>query len=149
MSLPLKPTIDAVGHHYAGVILITESGRVIGQQRDDKPDIDNPAKISPFGGLVEGSESFLEAAYRELVEEETNLALQPEDFTLFWESVEWRPRTSEWEAYHIFTVTITDAALDALEVYEGQGWAEITSAEEPKLADQYRPIYAKVFTTLT
>lgn len=149
MTRPLKPSITEVDHHYAGVILITESGRVIGQQRDDKPGIDNPGNISPFGGSVEGDESFLEAAYRELVEEETNLKLQPEDFTLFWESVEWRPFTSEWEGYHIYTVTIPDRALEILEVYEGQGWAEILSPDQQRISEPSRPIFAKVLQART
>lgn len=144
MTPPQKPSITDVGHHYAGVILVTESGRVIGQLRDDKPGIDNPGNIGPFGGSVEGSETFLEAAYRELVEEETNLVLQPKDLRLFWESVEWRPFTSEWEGYHIFTAVIPDQALETLEVYEGQGWAEILSADQDKISEPSRPIFAKV-----
>lgn len=139
-----KPSMSDVGHHYAGVILVTESGRVVGQLRDDKPGIDNPGNIGPFGGSVEGDESFLEAAYRELVEEETNLALAPEDFTLFWESVEWRPFTGEWEGYHIYMVTISDRALETLEVYEGQGWAEILRADQARISEPSRPIFAKV-----
>lgn len=144
-----KPLNKDVVHHYAGVILITPSRRVIAQQRDDKPGIDSPGKISPFGGTVEAGESYLEAAYRELVEEETNLVLAPEDFTLLWESVEWRPLTRECEGYHIFTVTISDQALAALEVYEGQGWMEVHDASQEKLVEPCRPIFAKLLQQLS
>ncbi|MAU34095.1 NUDIX hydrolase, partial [Candidatus Saccharibacteria bacterium] len=58
-------------HHYAGILLVTESGKLIGQRRDDKPGIDNPGKVATFGGTVEEGESFRYAAWRELVEEET------------------------------------------------------------------------------
>jgi 8-oxo-dGTP pyrophosphatase MutT (NUDIX family) len=143
-----KPSIDQVAHHYAGVIIVTESGRIIGQQRDNKPSIDNPGKIGTFGGSVESGEDFLQAAYRELVEEETNLTLTRDDLRLFWESVEWRPLTSEWEGYHIYTVTIPDAALETLEVYEGQGWAEVTDPHAETITVPVRPIYAKFIETL-
>jgi 8-oxo-dGTP pyrophosphatase MutT (NUDIX family) len=104
-----------ITHHYAGVLVVTKSGKMIGQQRDDKPGIDNPGKIATFGGTVEEGESYRYAAWRELVEEETNLNIQEESLELFLEDTSWRPLTSEWEARHFYKVIIDDTVLDTLE----------------------------------
>lgn len=65
--------LSHIEHHYAGVLIETEDGRLIGQQRDDKPGIDNPGRVGTFGGTVEKGEDPKQAAWRELVQEETNL----------------------------------------------------------------------------
>lgn len=57
-----QPLISEVTHHYAGVFLATTSGKIVGQQRDDKPDIDNPNRIGSFGGTVEDGEDPLTSA---------------------------------------------------------------------------------------
>src|SRR5690348_10505813 len=125
------PSISEVSHHYSGVFLLTESGQIIGQQRDNKPNIDNPNRIGSFGGRVEEGENFAVAAWRELVEEETNLKLNKEDIKLYFEDVAWRALTEEWEGRHFYYTKITNSDLDRLEVYEGQGWAAIESPEDP------------------
>lgn len=140
-----KPPIDQVKRQVAHAIIATESGKVIGQLRDEKSWIDNPGKIATFGGGVEGDETPLEAMYREVVEEETNLPLKMEDFKPFDRIVEWRPLTKEWEIYNVFTVTITDEMLENLEVYEGQGWVEVTNPNDEKIVDTLRPVFVRFF----
>lgn len=54
---------------YAGVIPMSPDGRIALQERDDRPDVVNPGRVTTFGGLAEGNESPLEAARRELHEE--------------------------------------------------------------------------------
>jgi 8-oxo-dGTP pyrophosphatase MutT (NUDIX family) len=54
---------------YAGVLLVTPEGKLILQQRDDKPGIFNPGLITSFGGRTEEGESPVLAAIRELKEE--------------------------------------------------------------------------------
>ncbi|MDB5179292.1 MAG: hypothetical protein JWN01_1235 [Patescibacteria group bacterium] len=133
-----QPPISEVTHHYAGVFLVTASGKIIGQQRDNKPGIDNPNRIGSFGGTIEDGEDPLAGAWRELVEEETNLEISKEDVHLYSEDVAWRKLTNEWEGRHFYYAKITDAALDQLEVYEGQGWAVIESPEDKLVIDLWR-----------
>src|SRR5262245_60994662 len=56
-------------HAAAGVILLTPDRRLILQLRDDRPDIDNPGKITTFGGSAEPGETAVQCSLRELREE--------------------------------------------------------------------------------
>lgn len=132
------PPISEIEHQYAGVFLVTTSGKIVGQMRDNKPTIDNPNQVTSFGGTVEEDEDFDAAAWRELVEEETNLKLKPEEIHLYFEDVAWRKFTSEWEGRHFYYATITDAQFDQLEVYEGQGWVIIESPSDKLLVELWR-----------
>lgn len=132
--------LEHIAHHYAGVLLETEDGRLIGQRRDDKPGIDNPGRVATFGGTVEDGEDPLQAAWRELVEEETNLKIDKDRLRHFLTDTAFRKLTNEQEARHFYVATITNEELNQLEVYEGQGWAEISGAEDPLLVDLWRPV---------
>jgi 8-oxo-dGTP pyrophosphatase MutT (NUDIX family) len=129
---------EEIDHYYSGVFLVAPGGRLIGQRRDDIPTIDNPGKVSTFGGTVEAGEDPLEAAWRELTQEETNLHLPDRAIRHLMDDVAWRELTSEWEVRHFFYASITDEQLEALEVFEGAGWAEITGPEDPDLIDSWR-----------
>ena len=59
---------------YSGVFLVSRSGLLLLQLRDDKPDITHPGGVCTFGGGIEPGETPLEAALRE-IEEETELVL--------------------------------------------------------------------------
>lgn len=130
-------------HAYAGVFLVVDE-TVIGLLRDDVAGIDNPGRIGPFGGTVEPGEEPLAAAWRELVEEETNLRLAPEDLEPFTSDVAWRALTEEWEDRHVFVARVSPAALAALEIYEGRQWATIASADDRLLIDSYRDVLARL-----
>jgi 8-oxo-dGTP pyrophosphatase MutT (NUDIX family) len=56
-------------HAAAGVFLLTPDGRVVLQLRDDIPGIDNPGRITTFGGAARPGESPIACARRELAEE--------------------------------------------------------------------------------
>jgi 8-oxo-dGTP pyrophosphatase MutT (NUDIX family) len=127
-----------ITHHYAGVLLVTDDGKLIGQQRDAKQNIDNPGKVATFGGTVEEGEEYRHAAWRELVEEETNLKIPETSLELFLEDTSWRPLTNEWEARHFYLAKISNDELDNLEVYEGKGWVEIADESDPRLVDAWR-----------
>lgn len=142
------PNPEDINHHYAGVFLVTETRELIGQLRDDKPDIDNPGKVTTFGGTVEKDEAPLDAAWRELILEETNLKLEKDAIQHLFDTVAWRERTSEWEVQHFFYATITDDELHNLEVYEGQGWKVIRGSEDPQLVDVWRPAVSKMLEVL-
>ena len=143
------PQLEDIKHHFAGAFLITKSGKVVGQHRDDKPNIDNPGKVSSFGGTVEPDDPTpLDAVWREIVQEETNLKISKQDITHLVDDVAWRKLTGEWEVRHFFYVYIDDAILDNLEVYEGQGWSYISGPEDPNIVDSGRPIVKQLFNKL-
>lgn len=142
------PPIEEIEHRYAGVFLITNSDKVVGQKRDNIPTIDNPNKVSTFGGTIEVNENPLDAVWRELVEEETNLKLQKENFQLLLEDVAWRELTREWEIRYFYYAKITDQQLADMEVYEGQGWAYITSPDDPNLIALWRDPARELFKKL-
>ncbi len=50
-------------------VLIDKLGRLLLQQRDDKPNIVQPGKIGLFGGHREAGESYLQCVVREVHEE--------------------------------------------------------------------------------
>lgn len=148
MNMENSPPIEGVEHHYSGVILATESGKLVGQRRDNKPGIDNPGKVGTFGGTVEPGEDPRQAAWRELTQEETNLRIDPSDLQPLFEDVAWRELTKEWEGRHLFIARISDADLAGIEVYEGEGWAYINGPDDPDLIDLWRPIVKKAIEVL-
>lgn len=62
----------------ASVLLLTKDRRLALQLRDDRPDIDNPGRITGFGGGAEPGETPVECALRELAEE-TGIRARAED----------------------------------------------------------------------
>lgn len=143
-----KPTEDKVMHHFAGIFLVTESGKVVGQHRDDKPHIDHPNKLGTFGGAVEDGEDPLSAAWRELTQEETNLKIDKKDIHHLLDDVDWRDLTKEWEARHFYYAKIKDEDLADLQVYEGRGWGYINSPNDPDLIELWRPATRRLFDAL-
>lgn len=143
--MKLQPKIKDIKHHYAGTFILTESGKIIGQKRDNKSNIDNPGKISTFGGTVEPGETPVVGAWRELTQEETNLKLVIDDLRPLLEDIKWRELTKEWEVLHFFTVKISNKQLEDLEIYEGAGWCYIDGCDDDGLIDSWRPIVKKAF----
>ena len=139
------PNKSDIQHHYAGIIIITESGKFVGQRRDNKPTIDNPNLIGTFGGTVEESESPREAAWRELTQEETNLIIDIDTLQFLFEDISWCKLTDEWEVRHFYLVRINDKELNNMEVYEGQGWAYIEGPDDPDLIELWRPVIHKAY----
>lgn len=111
---------------------------MIGQMRDYKIGIDNPGKISTFGGSIEGDESPKTAAMRELVTEETNLKLLIDDFHFLTRDTSRRDVLKDIEIRYFYYVLIGDDELNTMEVYEGAGWAYINSPDDPLLVDSWR-----------
>lgn len=134
------PPMSEITHHYAGVVVYTESGMIIGQQRDDIPGIDNPGMVGTFGGALNPGEDPQVAAWRELIHEETNLDKEVSDLEPLLNDVAWRKLTGEWAVRHFFTVMISNSELEALEVYEGRGWSLVTE-NNPHIITSWRPIF--------
>jgi len=142
------PRPEDIRHHYAGVFLVAPDDRVIGQRRDDIPTIDNPGKVGAFGGTVEDGEDSRKAAWRELTQEETNLRLPLDQIRYLTDDVAWRELTGEWEVRYFFYAPITERQLEALEVFEGAGWALISGPEDADLIDSWRACTRTLFQRL-
>lgn len=135
-------------HRFAGIFIITNSGKIIGQQRDNIPNIDNPGKIAPFGGSIEQNEDPKQAAWRELVQEETNLKITINQLKLIHTTKAIRDLTKQTEEQYFYLLKITDEQLDNLKIYEGQGWCQVTSINDPNLASNFVPAWQFLFNYL-
>ena len=103
----------------AQVLLVRSDGALVLQQRDNRPDITNPGKVSAFGGSVEAGETPLQAAVRELGEE-TNLRLTDKDLTFFGTYQKTKAVHGEDSTVYYFVARNVDA--DHLVVHEGSGF---------------------------
>lgn len=97
----------------AGAVLVSPSGQVLLQHRDDIPEIESPGQWSLFGGGLDTSEDPAECMLREVDEE---IGYRPTAY---------RPLIvfSGWRAeYHIYLAEVTPP-IEQLTLTEGQGFA--------------------------
>ncbi len=118
-----KPAgFDKCERSYVGALLVDTNGKLIAQQRDDKPGITNPGMVSLFGGTSHEGESPIETLRRELQEE---LELEVSSNNLLLQTVKYENGTNV--ACSIYIVTGVDA--EKLELHEGAGFAMGTPEE--------------------
>ena len=118
-----KPAgFDECERSYVGALLVDTNGKLIAQQRDDKPGITNPGMVSLFGGTSHESESPIETLRRELEEE---LELEVNSRNLLLQTVKHENGTNV--ACSIYIVTGVDA--EKLKLHEGAGFATGTPEE--------------------
>ena len=118
-----KPAgFDECERSYVGALLVDTNGKLIAQQRDDKPGITNPGMVSLFGGTSHEGESPIETLRRELQEE---LELEVSSNNLLLQTVKHENGTNV--ACSIYIVTGVDA--EKLELHEGAGFAMGTPEE--------------------
>ena len=118
-----KPAdFDKCERSYVGALLVDTNGKLIAQQRDDKPGITNPGMVSLFGGTSHEGESPIETLRRELQEE---LELEVSSNNLLLQTVKHENGTNV--ACSIYIVTGVDA--EKLELHEGAGFAMGTPEE--------------------
>ena len=118
-----KPVgFDECERSYVGALLVDTNGKLIAQQRDDKPGITNPGMVSLFGGTSHESESPIETLRRELREE---LELEVNSNNLLLQTVKHENGTNV--ACSIYIVTGVDA--EKLKLHEGAGFATGTPEE--------------------
>ena len=118
-----KPAgFDECERSYVGALLVDTNGKLIAQQRDDKPGITNPGMVSLFGGTSHESESPIETLRRELEEE---LELEVNSRNLLLQTVKHENGTNV--ACSIYIVTGVDA--EKLKLHEGAGFAMGTPEE--------------------
>ena len=113
---------DECERSYVGALLVDTNGKLIAQQRDDKPGITNPGMVSLFGGTSHESESPIETLRRELREE---LELEVNSNNLLLQTVKHENGTNV--ACSIYIVTGVDA--EKLKLHEGAGFATGTPEE--------------------
>ena len=118
-----KPVgFDECERSYVGALLVDTNGKLIAQQRDDKPGITNPGMVSLFGGTSHEGESPIETLRRELQEE---LELEVNSNNLLLQTVKHENGTNV--ACSIYIVTGVDA--EKLKLHEGAGFATGTPEE--------------------
>ena len=118
-----KPVgFDECERSYVGALLVDTNGKLIAQQRDDKPGITNPGMVSLFGGTSHEGELPIETLRRELQEE---LELEVSSNNLSLQTVKHENGTNV--ACSIYIVTGVDA--EKLELHEGAGFAMGTPEE--------------------
>lgn len=118
-----KPVgFDECERSYVGALLVDTNGKLIAQQRDDKPDITNPGMVSLFGGTSHEGESPIETLRRELQEE---LELEVNSNNLLLQTVKHENGTNV--ACSIYIVTGVDAGK--LKLHEGASFATGTPEE--------------------
>lgn len=118
-----KPAgFDECERSYVGALLVDTNGKLIAQQRDDKPGITNPGMVSLFGGTSHESESPIETLRRELREE---LELEVNSNNLLLQTVKHENGTNV--ACSIYIVTGVDT--EKLKLHEGAGFATGTPEE--------------------
>ena len=118
-----KPVgFDECERSYVGALLVDTNGKLIAQQRDDKPGITNPGMVSLFGGTSHEGESPIETLRRELQEE---LELEVNSNNLLLQTVKHENGTNV--ACSIYIVTGVDAGK--LKLHEGASFATGTPEE--------------------
>lgn len=120
-----------IERHVASAILWTNDGRVLLQQRDDRPDLRYPGFWTLFGGQVEDGETPEEAIRRELSEE-----LELDDQPLALVEVYMCPaRTIAGEVVtlnHVYAGRLV-RPFGSLRLLEGQRMALFTAADVAQL----------------
>jgi len=118
-----KPAdFDKCERSYVGALLVDINGKLIAQQRDDKPGITNPGMVSLFGGTSHEGESPIETLRRELQEE---LELEVSSNNLLLQTVKHENGTNV--ACSIYLIEGVD--VDTLNLHEGTGFAVGTPEE--------------------
>ncbi len=118
-----KPVgFDECERSYVGALLVDTNGKLIAQQRYDKPGITNPGMVSLFGGTSHEGESPIETLRRELQEE---LELEVNSNNLLLQTVKHENGTNV--ACSIYIVTGVDAGK--LKLHEGASFATGTPEE--------------------
>jgi|GEM_PF-719176 len=130
-------------HHVASIVLVSKSGQLIFQKRDDKPGIRNPGMVTVWGGAFEPGEQPVEAALREITEE-TNLKPAAGDLEFLGRYERDYTIGGKQAICHTYLLRGVDEQL--LEVYEGQGYETVNPARQqtdPNFTDFTELVIAK------
>ncbi len=122
---------ETASRRFASVGLVAPSGRLLMQERDDRPILD-PGRWGLPGGHLDDGESFLDGAVRELAEE-TGVHLPPEALTLVAEARV--DHTAEYGTHDRmrFFVAAVDLGDADVECREGRQMVFVDPATVPEL----------------
>lgn len=111
----------------ANVLMLSPGGELILQQRDNKPGISNPGRITAFGGGCDEGEEPLHAAKREM-QEELGLDLQDSDLT-FWKTYR-KTMAEHGEDAEVYLFILNHRLRPQdLTVHEGQGYFLVSAGD--------------------
>ena len=113
-------------NQWAGGLIVTNDGRLVLQQREDKPGITLPGKVAMFGGTVEPNETVEKAAERELLEE---LNLKVNGWQLEKLGVYQKTKELDGEDYEIHVFLVRDVDPKGLELREGKAIRYVSRGE--------------------
>ena len=117
---------------YSGIFLQEkDSGKIILQRRDKKSNIENPGKLSVFGGNIKNNEEAIDTAIRELYEE-TGLKPRKEEF-IFLMELPYLNNSNEFTLCSYYIVKNVDS--NQIELHEGSAKENYSIEEALKLAD--------------
>lgn len=114
-NLPEKEETN-IGAH---ALLITDEGKIVLQQREDKPYIVNPGKITMFGGTLRARENLKAGLGRELLDE---LEIDIGQFPVKKLGVYYKTKELDGIDYVIHVYLVFDVKLSSLKLHEGAGF---------------------------
>jgi len=115
------PTTELPAKHVAGAVLVSRTGRLLLQLRDDDPNIDNPGLIGIFGGHREDADDGPLACARREILEETGYCVPRDGFEFLTQCVTDHPRFRTCATLYLVrhvperSLTITEGALFTIE----------------------------------
>lgn len=129
------------------VIPINTQGKILLQQRDDRPDLVFPGCWTTFGGSVEAGETPEEAMHRELLEEiELDLPVK------LWKTIEFTierdGQVLKGDGY-IYVAPI-EKAEDEIVLHEGQalGYFALADLTKLKIGFGFESVFREIFAAL-
>jgi len=118
--------------YYSGILLRMSNGNLILQRRDINVNIENPGKLSVFGGRREGNENELQCVIREL-EEETSIRALPDQLKMVF-SCAFPSLNESWTLCHYYLLENVD--VNAIYLQEGQNieiWKPVNALKQSDL----------------
>jgi 8-oxo-dGTP diphosphatase len=135
--------------YYRGVsaIPINPEGKILLQQRDDRPDLLYPGHWTTFGGAIEGDETPDRAMRRELLEEiELDLPMK------LWKVEQFVLKIGEGElpGENFIYVGRIDRPAEAITLNEGQalGYFALEDLDHLKIGFDFGSLFREVFAAL-
>ena len=136
---------DEILYRGVSAIPVNPQGKILLQQRDDRPDLLFPGCWTTFGGAIEGDETPDEAMRRELLEEiELDLALKLWKVQDFVVEVRGHPINARRYIY----VGPIDQPAEKIKLNEGQalGYFGLDDLGKLEIGFGFEPLFREFFT---
>lgn len=135
---------DEIVYHGVSAIPVNRQGKILLQQRDDRPDLLYPGYWTTFGGAIEDGETPEEAMRRELLEE-IELELPMKLWKVYDEKVDLGGNLVPVRR-HIFVGPI-DQPTESITLNEGQalGYFGLDDLKKLKFGFGFEPLFREFF----